>query len=151
MSADDPTDDELEREAIRDIPAHIGSARHAPKLSAESRAINPRAFLAEERAAHNPPQASPSTFYEGRSEPMQRRPALVPPRPTPSIAAGLGQLPYRSPAPPVPPPPAVPDVLAWDQYVRAALPLVVGLVDNPEEIAAQLADRLLEERRRRFG
>lgn len=48
MSANDPTDDELEREAARDVPIALGGTpRHAPKLSNESRAIDLRAVRGE--------------------------------------------------------------------------------------------------------
>lgn len=141
MSADDPTDDELERDLNRDLP--LRARQHGPKLGTESRAINPRELLAAEAAgqggeledyrqsAPEPPRAP------RRPPPRQDEPALRgnvrPLRRPPTLSAGAEAAPSY-------------DALVWERFVIAALPLADSVA-----AAAELADILLEERRRRFG
>ncbi len=64
----------MDADAARDVPAAIGSIRHAPKLGRESRAINPRALLAAEAAAQSgDPDYEPEPDYEMRVHPEARR------------------------------------------------------------------------------
>lgn len=168
MSADDPTDDELEREARADVPLpQGGNLRHSPRLSGESRAINPRALLMAEAEAQsqgprqpfdrNPNEQAHDAWREReRREVRHRYEAAGPP---PGLESGRSRglrLVAGDPPPPAPPPRAVApssEAEAWDRYVCAALGVAVAILpgQDPEPIALAVADRLLEERRRRFG
>jgi hypothetical protein len=143
MSDDDPNDDELERDQVNPMVASRGAR---PRLSSESRAID----LAEIRSQEvMPSEARRQADYQ---PPPRRQPA-------PQQAA-----PRRSPlAPVVPLRPehagvAAADAVissfeterAWVTFAAAALPMCVGLED-PEGSAALVADRMLEERKARFG
>lgn len=172
MSADDPNDDELEREAARDVPAHISNPRHSPKLDGVSRAINPRELLEAERLGQGgstrergPFQDFPDLEAEmerrmrerGRPEPRSPLRAV---RPAPGPAnvfsnpmtgnlLGMMRPPAREPET------VSPDAdlaRAWDRYVAASLPVAVALgAEDPIGHAATFADMLLNERKRRFG
>lgn len=144
-----PSDDAMDADAARDVPAAIGSLRHAPKLSRESRAINPRALLAAEAAAQSgDPDYEPD--YEMRVHPEARRARHAPPPPADPYAHAWAPPPNVEPRPRehstlprgmprvVPPPPAPPvrpplfgtaltsareleERQAWDAYAAAAL------------------------------
>jgi hypothetical protein len=175
MSAEDPTDDELEREASRDVSAAIGSPRHAPKLSAESRAINPRALLeAEARAQSGEPESEERYFAPADVGRVRRDFPDIGRRMDRLVAehertvarreppmSGASPLARRRQIETEPPPPAKheptptpfhPDAVAWDRYVCATLLFVQNMgVEEPEQLAVELADWLLTERRKRFG
>lgn len=170
MSADDPTDDELDREAAREVPLALGgTARHAPKLETRSRAINPRAQLQAEAESQSRDSGG-AGILSGR-EMRGLMGAHTAPAGIDSRAAALRGLPRTpagrlsflrdlgpadpTPAPPPPEPTTEPE--AWDRYVAAALGACALLsasgivaVGELEATALDLADRLLEERRRRF-
>lgn len=171
MSSDDPTDDELEREAARDVPLPLGgSARHAPRLETKSRAINPRALLEAERAAQSddrvtirrdelPDLDAILEQLEARRRPMQASSeAFASGRRTGDRPVGLGLIrpPRRAAEAHAEPAPVAnaENARAWDRYVAAALGVcaMFGLQD-PEltATAVAVADQLLEERRKRFG
>jgi hypothetical protein len=173
VSITDPTDDELEREAARDVSlAAGGTARHAPRLSDEPRGIN----LAEMRGELNQDRAVAAMRDQravmGRTDSVPE--GLLSRRGGLALAGGVGALDGalsrydgqsapRSPLAPrreVRPEATIHDegfkpsplelARAWDQYASAALALCEGQED-PEGAAGLVADRMLEERKRRFG
>ena len=148
MSADDPTDDELEREARADVP--IASRKHGPKLGTESRAINPRELLEAERygQSQDPLEGAYQAGAPRRpfGEPRPTHAMTREPAPRQDQPAMRGRvMPFRRREPPPTLEPFVPDGI-WDRYLIAAIALT-----DTVEAAAELADMMLEERRRRFG
>lgn len=137
MSSDDPSDDELDREAARDVPLALGGTRrHSPKLSDEPRGINlreMRPILEAERAAASPAQGG----YVGvdRGDPRHF------PQPAPNPVVQLVRTPRQAE-----PQRDTASAEAWDRYVVAALAIAGNTAD-----ACAAADALLIERRRRFG
>jgi hypothetical protein len=163
MSADDPTDDELEREAARDIPSALGGTRHhAPKLEAVSRAIDlreMRPLLEAEREASDSRMGSarggPEYVPPGYPGPGRRHASLPVAKPemdrivhSQRSASPLGSA-LRPQAPAATRVLIDEEAAAWDRYVAAALPIVANQ-QLPEAAACAVADVLLEERRRRF-
>lgn len=143
---DDPDDDALDREQTH--PMMAGGPKHAPKLGTEPRAVS----LAEVREEYELPSEK---LRQDAPQPMlipipngapRKSPLSL--RPTQTGPTGGMRTPFRTPTA------RGSDVDAWDRYVIAALPLVVGLVENTDqaaELAGQFADRLLVERQRRFS
>jgi hypothetical protein len=181
MSDDDknPSDKALEAGENSDISRLSNFRGHGPKLSQESRAINPRAFLAAEQegmsrdpysreaqqaqyqaidprvfASENNPQHRYQQFGQAAGDPY----ATTGPRPHSTLPRGMPRVlppPMRPPPAPPPPPPVNDDARAWDAYASAALQGTMALVGNVDTTAlaehvALIADTLLEERRRRF-
>lgn len=176
MSRDEdgnPSDDAMDADAMRDVPAAIGSIRHAPKLSRESRAINPRALLAAEAAGQSrEPELEDVYGYDSElppPPPPPRRPQRERPREHSTLPRGMPRVvPPPVQAPPVPRAPLfgtaltsqreVEDRQAWDAYAAAALQgmsagNILESYGHSAVIswAAELADAMLAERRARFG
>lgn len=152
MSNDEMSDDALDAEHSN--PAMV--KKHAPKLAAADdpatleRVISLRDMRAEQEM---PSEARARERAEERGEPVapQTKPPLAARAPIQlrPIAKATGQTPFRSPALR-----DFGDADAWDKYVVGALPLVVGLVEDhaqAADLAAQFADAMLAERRRRFS
>lgn len=147
MSADDPTDDELEREAMRDVPVAMGGGgRHAPRLSDEPRAINLR-----DRATQDALQLIREERGRERDRldnAMQPPPMMAPPAPrlAPAVTAAP-KLGART----APPSGMSSEAEVWDGYILAALVAGAHLGQDDAGSAVGLADYLLEQRRQRFG
>lgn len=156
---EDLDDDALEREHAN--PYAAGNAvRHAPKLSDEPRAISlrevrevyelPSERRREEQMADEAPAPPPA-----RQPLPSRRPQLEP-LPSTGLRAAMNQLrgpgrvpTFRGAAEPTP----TSDAAAWDRYAAAALAVVVPVAEDIAHavvLAAECADLLLEERKRRF-
>lgn len=171
MSADDPSDEAMDAEFMRDAGGGpYAAARHAPKLSNVSRAINPRALLSAE--AEGQQRDEHQAMVQGYAEPppglvSRQQIAAGDPynaarefRPNTTLPRGMPAV--RIPPPPqrreVAPPPAPrvnEDARAWDAYAAAALQGLAALLGSYDQSAVigeatALADALLEERRRRF-
>lgn len=170
MSADDPTDDELEREAARDVPLAMGGSRgHAPKLSQESRAINPKQLLADEARAQGGELEDRMMNAPDLAEYMERQRRMGERTQTRQGPPPVRREPPRSGASPLArsreiqtePPPAKhepaptlfhPDAVAWDRYVSACLIVAnANGAADPMVLATEMADWLLAKRRERFG
>ena len=159
MSANDPTDDELEREARNDIPLPMGgTGRHAPRLGTESRAINPRAVLMAEADAQSAPGPNMAAYQAQRqAQPWEGAIDRTFERPIPGVRQSLvAPLPSRL-EPPPPPAPARANPLehAWDEYAAHALAAYIAYAPNAEpgqlaHFAAAAADALIAERKARF-
>jgi hypothetical protein len=177
MSDEDknPSDKALEAGENSDISRLSNFRGHGPKLSQESRAINPRAFLAAEaegmsrdpygREAQQQYQSIETRAFASDNNPQHRYQqqaadlyAATGPRPHSTLPRGMPRVlppPMRPPPAPPPPPPVNDDARAWDAYASAALQGTMALVGNVDTTAlaehvALIADTLLEERRRRF-
>ena len=155
MSDHDPTDDELESEHSH--PMMANRARHAPKLGEEPRAIS----LADVRAEMElPSETRREALLEETYSPVAPRKSPMPPRPPPQAKRSpLASLAAVVPLHPTGAPSMhdyrdsdsrLVESDAWSQFAAAALPLCAG-AEDPEGAAALVADRLLEERRKRFG
>lgn len=158
MSENDPTDDELEREARNDVPlAYGGTRRHAPKLSNEPRGIDLQAMRpimqAEREAAEmrgfGAADAAGSRLVANHGALAAQGALQGAGQNVSLLAARLHQTRdermYASESRQRPASKAD-DAQAWDRYVTAALPMVQSETD-----ACAVADALLAERRRRFG
>lgn len=149
---DDPSDDELDRDVERTMGR---SPLFAPKLDSAPRTQENGGI--DLRAMREAGELMPSDVLRERARAEQPPPArsdaqaLSPLR----LLAGAGARSASVPSGLAPSPlakaaPVVSDVTAWDRYAAAALALTAHLED-PEAAAAVVADRLLAERRRRFG
>jgi hypothetical protein len=168
MSDDDknPSDKALEAGENGDISRLPNFRGHGPKLSQESRAINPRAFLAAEhegmsrdpyqREAGQQYQAIDPRVFASENNPQHRCQQLgqvagdpyaaTGPRPHSTLPRGMPRvLPpaMRPPAPPPPPPPppvmeplGITDAEAWDSYVLATLPVLMA--QFPDQAASSI-------------
>lgn len=163
MSSDDPTDDELEREAARDVPLpHGGTGRHAPRLGDASRAINPRALIMAEAEGQArmprplmPYEVDPDPYRQGPPRQDRAEPAAYEGHANflRALQGGRGRSIAAEP-PPTAPARQPADAAAWDAYAAAALAAFIhhapGLpIQDLAATAASCADALLDERRRR--
>lgn len=149
MRDDDLDDDALEREQLN--PMMAGGPKHAPKLGTESRAINMREAREEaelpsdrrrEGAAQLMAEFPPSPPVPGTTSTSQVA-HLRPPKKTNVTPLRSGRAsPSRDD-----------ERAAWDRFLVASLPITAEAADDLEhnvELAALLADLILEKRKERF-